>query len=463
MELLVIFSLVIKSFGAVLEILSQSLISRGFSVETYGTYSFFVSLADGFYTIFFAGIIKLNNFYIPQGNGLKAFKKKYYRRYVFPVTATGIIISLLIKNPLLVGACLTAAIYARAMDTSSQLMSYGHYKTALMGEYFVGRVFVLLSIGTLLAVKIEVNTTFYYVYAIQYIAAISYYYLVSKKAKKPEEIVTKKEYSTKQIVTKYGTFQVAAIAQTIVMQSSVIVQYIFGGAYQTALVSIVLTVRKLINFISGPTSKLYQPEFAKKFSAGDQQGLGRVYAQITRIQLCFMMPVFTLLIGSPEIILTIFSKELIRYGNMVRIVALVFLFMIAFGPLSNFLSMVGQEKSDARSDWISIFIMYGVMFALRSNQYFVIVGFCAQTIFTTVYKLAVFVRYLHTSPMPYKDYFKLALITLACLFVLRLVSGVFVAVIIICAVQFMLNFVLVFPREELKDLKEKLAKKIKKR
>lgn len=55
MSILVLFSLLVKCFGAVLEIGSQALISQLWSVETYGTYAFFIALADGFYALFFLG------------------------------------------------------------------------------------------------------------------------------------------------------------------------------------------------------------------------------------------------------------------------------------------------------------------------------------------------------------------------------------------------------------------------
>ena len=452
MSILVIFSLIVKCIGAVLEIGSQALVSQLWSVEIYGEYAFFVALADGFYALFFSGIIKFNNFFIPRGECVKFFRKKYYKYYVIPICLIGIIVGVVLKKPVAICAFFAGFTYLCAMDTSSRMMSYGRYKPALIGEYCIGRTFVVLAVLVFSLMHAKNLVILYLVYGMQFFIALIYYFIINKKNPFPEQTKVLDNHA----LSKYAVFQSTEIAHTIIMQSSVIVQYIFGGAFQTALISIVLVVRKLINFISGPTSKLYQPEFSKRFNAGDRKGLSDVYAQITRIQLCFMMPVFMLLIAKPEIILRVFNRDLIEYGWLVRITAIVFISMIAFGPLSNFLPMIGHERIDSIINWTSVFVMYLSMIIFRSNQYFVVIGFCAQLLYVNIVKLIVFVRYMKRMPMPAKDYFLIVMLYGVCSVILQFLPENLVLAFVVCAMHFAANFIIVFPKEDFKDIIQKM-------
>ncbi len=455
MNILIFFSLIVKVFGSVIEIGSQALISQFWSIETYGTYSFFISLAEAFYALFFSAIIKFNNFYIPQKYSISSFKRKFYTRYAIPVFGVGFIAVCLLKRPQLIWTCIAGFLYFCAMDTSSKMMSHGKYKSALLGEYCIGRLFVIVFVAVTIIIPQHRVEYLYAIYALQYVVAIVFYKRINAMAKLSEEPANEQlpEHSA---VKKYAIFQLTDIGHMVIMQTSVIIQYIFGGAYQTALVSIVLVVRKLINFITGPTSKLYQPEFAKKYNAGDRKGLQNVYAQITRTQLCFMMPVFTFLVARPELLLSVYNKSLVGHGNLVRGTAVVFLLMIAFGPLTNFLCMTGHEKSDSVSNWLSVAVMYLTMFLTRANSYFVVYGFCAQIIFSTLYKVVVYVKYMETLTMPFKDYVKLLLIFVVAILAMKVGPANIFYGIAICGIHFMADFLLVFPKNEFDELLTKL-------
>lgn len=343
--------------------------------------------------------------------------------------------------------------YLFAMDKSSTMMSFGRYKTALVGEYCIGRSFVVLSILIFSCSKLRNVEVLYAIYGLQFCIVLVYYHIINKKHPLPD---TYNELDTKA-VSKYVVFQSTEIAHTIIMQTSVIVQYFFGGAYQTALISIVLVVRKLINFIAGPTSKLYQPEFSKRFAAGDKKGLSNVYAQITRIQLCFMMPVFMLLISRPEIILRVFNSDLISYGWLVRITSIVFLTMIAFGPTSNFLPMIGKERIDTLANWSSVIVMYATMFLFQKNQYFVVIGFCVQILYINFFKLVLYLIDMRCLPMPAYDYIKIGLIWTVASGLVYFLPKTIIALIIVFILHFVANFAIVFPKEDLKMLLKKVV------
>ena len=457
MGLLVVFSLFVKSLGAILEIGAQAMISQLWSVETYGTYSFFVSVAEGMYALLFAGMVKLNNLYISQKCDLTKFKKRYYFCYVLPLIFIGILLACYTKNTIWLLACIAALSYLLAMDSSSTLMSYGKYGVALIGEYSIGRILLLFLILIFSFIKTLDVTALYVAYAVLFLALFLFCMPTLRAAKKKS--VWDSTVTVKNAIKKYVVFQSAEISNTIIMQSSVIVQYIFGGAYQTALVSIVLIVRRLINFISGPTSKLYQPEFARKYAAGDRDGLAAIYAQITRIQLCFITPAFSLLIAAPEILLSIFNKDLVGHTDLVQYTAFVFLYMIAFGPQANLLAMTGKERSSTVINWLSVFVMYLFMYIFKENTYFVVIGFCAQIIFCTTFSLFVQVRHMKRFPMPFWDYLKLGTITAVTAILIHSLSRNLVVCLLIVALHFIANFIFVFPKNEREEMIEKFFSK----
>ena len=449
--ILVLFSLIVKCLGAILEIGSQAIISQLWSVSTYGTYAFFISLSEVFYSLFFSGIIKFNNYYISQGYDLQIFKKKYYLYYALPISFTLILASLVTHNSTVMFAFVAGFVCLCDMDISSQLMSKGNYKPALVGEYCVGRAFLILIIFVLSIPKNKKINSLYIAYCLQFCVLFIYYFRKTRKVIFHNE----KKCLGKDVVPKYAVYQSTEIAHMIVMQTPIIVQYLFGGAFQAALISIVLVVRKTINFISGPASKLYQPEFAKRNAEKNKRGLIETYEKITKVQLCFMLPIFAFLLTSPELILYVFNSELLSYGWLVKSTSLVFLSMVIFGPLSNLLPMVGKEKIDTIINWTSVLIMYFVMVLLHDNQYFVVIGFCAQILYVNLFKLIVFILTMKCFPMSIKYYLQFLIIFfLSCLLIILLPKSFFISI-GVCLIHIITNFFLFFPKKELHKILRK--------
>lgn len=454
MDIVVFFSLIIKAIGSILEIASQSLISQKWGVETYGTYAFFIAIAEVVYFFFFSGVVKFNNYYIPHSQDVKTFKKKLFLYFVLPISIIGIIVGIIISNSLIYCAFITALLYFISMDASSTLLSFGHYTTPLIGEYCLGRLFVILCIGLTLLLPDKNITYLYLIYGAQFLIIA----LFLKSSAQRCELPTLTISLEKSAIKKYAIFQVNEIANMIIMQSTVIVQYVYGGAFQTAIVSIILVIRKIINFITGPASKLYQPEFSKKFCSGDKKGLAKVYAQITRMQLCFILPLFTFLIVKPNFILSIYNDSLNEYESLVRCTSAVFLFMVAFGPLANFLCMTNHERKDTTTNWLSIIIMYIVMIVFRDDPYFVIYGFCTQIITSTIYKLYVYIRFMKSFTMPISIYLKLLAVSAFTVMLLNIVNINVYSCIVICTFQFFANFIFSFKKNELKELITKIRR-----
>ena len=86
MNLIFLFSVVLKGLGAVLEILLQILITAKLQVEGYGTYSAWINSADLIFWVCFSGLVKCNTFYLSGGETtIRRFKTKYFLRYALPV------------------------------------------------------------------------------------------------------------------------------------------------------------------------------------------------------------------------------------------------------------------------------------------------------------------------------------------------------------------------------------------
>ena len=99
-------------------------------------------------------------------------------------------------------------------------------------------------------------------------------------------------------------------------QLPVILQYFFVGAFEAGIVSIVLLVKKLINFVSGPTSKIFLPEFSRLYQAGDKKELASSFSMIMRIQMLFVGPLSVVLIGYPQVILNFLAKEMLTQTGL---------------------------------------------------------------------------------------------------------------------------------------------------
>ena len=59
-----------------------------------------------------------------------------------------------------------------------------------------------------------------------------------------------KDISDEVSLKKWGSYQRADFFQAMIGQMPVLLQFFFSGAFEAGVVSIVLTVKKMINFIS---------------------------------------------------------------------------------------------------------------------------------------------------------------------------------------------------------------------
>ena len=147
------------------------------------------------------------------------------------------------------------------MDHSSTMMAQGQPGCALFGEYVLGRLFLVL--GTLVLYKTERLSlgTLLALYVIQY-AGILVLFLI-KRDREPRE-----GYLEGTFFAQMGELSTGGSDTGVDFANANPLQYFFTGAFEAGIVSVVLMVKKLVNFISGPTAKVFLPEFSRMYHAG---------------------------------------------------------------------------------------------------------------------------------------------------------------------------------------------------
>ena len=399
MSIVFLLSVILKGFGAVLEVLLQVMITRMMGLAGYGTYSTWVSAADLVYWVLFSGITKCNTFYLSnKGTELRRFKAKYYSRYVLPVLAVLALVLALEKGQ--GGYTVIALITGMellVMDHSSTMMAQGQPGCALFGEYVLGRLFLVL--GTLVLYKTERLSlgTLLALYVIQY-AGILVLFLI-KRDREP-----RRDISKKLSLRKWGSYQRADLIQALISQMPILLQYFFTGAFEAGIVSVVLMVKKLVNFISGPTAKVFLPEFSRMYHAGDKAGIKQCYASIMRIQMLFAGSMAVVLVGYPQVLLSILAEELLPYTKQFVGCALVFILIATLGPCSGVLQMTGNEKKDNLYREAALGVMLVLLFVMRGSRLVMLYALCVQALLEGLVKYWYVCRWMQGSAVKLKTY-----------------------------------------------------------
>ncbi len=399
MSIVFLLSVILKGLGAVLEVLLQVMITRMLGLAGYGTYSTWVSAADLVYWVLFSGITKCNTFYLSnKGTELRRFKAKYYSCYVLPVLTTLALVLALEKGR--GGYTVIALITGMellVMDHSSTMMAQGQPECALFGEYVLGRLFLVL--GTLILYKTERLSlgTLLALYVIQY-AGILVLFLI-KRDREPRRDISK-ELSLR----KWGSYQRADLIQALISQMPILLQYFFTGAFEAGIVSVVLMVKKLVNFISGPTAKVFLPEFSRMYHAGDKAGIKQCYASIMRIQMLFAGSMAVVLVGYPQVLLSILAEELLPYTKQFVGCALVFILIATLGPCSGVLQMTGNEKKDNLYREAALGVMLVLLFVMRGSRLVMLYALCVQALLEGLVKYWYVCRWMQGSAVKLKTY-----------------------------------------------------------
>ena len=369
-----ILSIGVKGVSAIVEIAIQMLITNRFGINEYGEYTFYVSLIEGAYFFLFSGSVKLNTFYLSTSSAsLSAFKRKYMLHFVIPLISTIIAVFTIMKNPYGILSGIILFIYYYAFDRSSVFFSRGKQIPALLGEYLFGRIALL--IGLLAVVRLDEVTGIILLalYGLQFVVMLLWFALNRKKL-----ISGINEIDVP--IRKLIDYQMSDIANSLISYTPTILQYIIGGAFSAGFIGIIQIIKRFINFISGPTAKIFLPEFSRLYRNAQLKKLEQSYLMIVNIQMLFIGTIGTILIGFPCLILTMFSLELVQYSGIFTIASASLLLIAGIGPVTGMLQMTGNEKVCNRNQWLSIGIMVFVMVIFRKEPLFAVYGLCVQAI-----------------------------------------------------------------------------------
>lgn len=399
MNLIFLFSVVLKGLGAVLEILLQILITARLGVSGYGTYSAWISGADLIFWVLFSGIVKCNTFYLSgRETTIKRFKTRYFLCYALPVLAVGAAAAVIIgRNAQLAFVPVITMLELLVLDRSSTLITRGKSSVSLIGEYVLGRVILVLGVLVLGELSLQ---RLLVLYVLQYLLVLGFFLLRQGRGRAYTDI--SEEVSLK----KWSAYQRSDLMHSMIEQMPVVMQYFFSGAFEAGVVSVVLLVKKLINFISGPTAKIFLPEFSRLYHAGDHDKIRTVYGSIMRIQMLVVGPLAVVLLGFPRVILGILAEELVSYDWLFMGCAVIFLLVATLGPCGGILQMTGNEKTDNRIRLGALVLMAAVMVLTVRDAYFVLYGLCIQVAAEAVAKYVYICRWMKRSPTALAEYLK---------------------------------------------------------
>lgn len=255
-----------------------------------------------------------------------------------------------------------------------------------------------------------------------------------------------KEIDVSENVTlkKWVAFQRADIVFTMIGQMPVLLQYFFSGGFEAGVVSIVLLIKKLINFITGPTAKIFLPEFSKLYHAGKKEEIRKIFAAIMQLQMLFVGPLAVMLIGFPNVILNIWAEELLQYTKIFSVCSMIFLIATTLGPCGGVMQMTGNENKDNRYREVALVAMAVVMIVFSKNHLFVLYGLCAQTAIEATGKYIFVCKWMEKAPIKIGKYISWWIApTLAIVMgrMLRLHSS-YVLMLILAGVVFVITFVI---------------------
>lgn len=399
MNLMFLLSVQLKVIGSVLEVCIQIVITRSLGVSGYGTYSSWVNIADLLYWFLFSGLVRCNTFYLSnQDLSINAFRKKFYTRYVLPLLVAAAIIALYLQKPFLCLIFMTTLLELLVQDCSSTYMARKRSSVALFGEYVLGRALLLIGIVAILRLPLRGGMLAWLMglYLLQFALILVYFWLEKKREVHPLEV--------RVPLNKLVRYQRADIVQSLITQAPVIVQYAAVGAFEAGVVSIVMIIKKIVNFISGPAAKVFLPEFSRAYQAGELAAIRGAFSSIMRIQMLFIGPLSVLLLGFPRVVLRILAPEIVPHVRLFTMCATVFLLAAALGPSAGLMQMTENEKYDNCFREIALVIMVAIFIELRANPFFVLYGLCAQTAIESIGKFVFVSRWMGGVPVKVRTY-----------------------------------------------------------
>lgn len=123
-----------------------------------------------------------------------------------------------------------------------------------------------------------------------------------------------------------------------------------------------------------------------------------------RIQMLFAGSMAVVLVGYPQVLLSILAEELLPYTKQFVGCALVFILIATLGPCSGVLQMTGNEKKDNLYREAALGVMLVLLFVMRGSRLVMLYALCVQALLEGVVKYWYVCRWMQGSAVKLKTY-----------------------------------------------------------
>lgn len=451
-----LLSILIKGIAAVIELATQLFISNYMGVSSFGTYTFFVSIIECGYFLLFSGSIKVNTFYLSTPTVIiNRFRRKYNLFFVIPLVLIIFAISLIVKNFFIAASSIIVFIYYSALDSSSVFFARGKQVQALLGEYLIGRIMMLISV--IVCYKLNWLSTFVLLclFGVQYLTIYIWFKFFKVSHPKHTDDV-------RVNLHKLYEYQQSDIASSLITYTPTLLQYFASGAFATGFIGVVSVVRKFVYFISGPTAKVFLPEFSKLYKQNKVDLLQKTYLMIVKVQMVFIGVIGVAVIGYPKLLLSIFNSKLVPYDSLFLLTGICLLFIASLGPVVGILQMTGNEKIATVNQWVSIIVMIISWLVLHNLTYFVVYGLCIQAVIEGILEyvtICIWMKRLVVSP---QDFLKLwaPIVVIACVVNLFNLDNSMISLILSVLIVGIINVFIAVRDKMVRDSLQRFLKKV---
>lgn len=359
------------------------------------------------YFSFFSGMTKLNIYYGAQKIDIIEFKKRYIIRFVLPIV---LVTTIFLYNSYSVNGILSSIIligFITYMDMSSWLLSQKMYFVSQIGEYFIGRIFIFVSIIFLLFNKIDIDITkLLIVYLMQALIIVSFFsYILYKNFNISIKVIPKGVVDIKKLIN----FQESDFFLGIISYMPVLIQYFSLEAFNTGILAIYLTFNKVITFVSGPTAKVFLPRFSQYYMKGRIEDICRDFEQITKIQYIYLSLVSIICLYNLSYILSQIGEFSIFINPLLLLIVLCII-STSLGPMGGLLQMIGCDGVEKKIKFISLLSFVIVLYITYGNQFFIFYGLMTQISIETLSYLIIIIIKIGKYPVVLSHYFQFILI-----------------------------------------------------
>ena len=350
---------------------------------------------------------KLNIYYGAQKIDIIEFKKRYIIRFVLPIV---LVTTIFLYNSYIVNGILSSIIligFITYMDMSSWLLSQKMYFVSQIGEYFIGRIFIFVSIIFLLFNKIDIDITkLLIVYLMQALIIVSFFsYILYKNFNISIKVIPKGVVDIKKLIN----FQESDFFLGIISYMPVLIQYFSLEAFNTGILAIYLTFNKVITFVSGPTAKVFLPRFSQYYMKGRIEDICRDFEQITKIQYIYLSLVSIICLYNLSYILSQIGEFSIFINPLLLLIVLCII-STSLGPMGGLLQMIGCDGVEKKIKFISLLSFVIVLYITYGNQFFIFYGLMTQISIETLSYLIIIIIKIGKYPVVLSHYFQFILI-----------------------------------------------------